>query len=92
MDTALTDIPQILLASTSIIIFSYVLLSSKTICLAYRPFVQKITIALTLFAITEFGELYHVDIIKTPLTLIAWVIIIYALFVKLSSLTLKSNV
>lgn len=92
MDTAITDIIQILLSLASIVIFSYVLLSSKTVCLAYRSFVQKITIAFILFAITEFGEIYHMETLHTSFTLIAWIIIIYALFTKLSSLTFKNSV
>ena len=92
MDATLIDKVQLLLVFGSIIIFSSVLLSSKTICMAYRPFVRYITIALILFAIGELDELFHIDILSIPLTVVAWIIILYALFVKLSSLTLKSDV
>ncbi len=86
MNLQLIDMSQIFFGFASAILFSYVLISSTSVSLAYRPFVRSVTLALFLFSLTEVGELFKVEVIVFPLGLLAWSILIIVLFSKLWSI------
>lgn len=79
-------ISDAILVFASMILFSFVIISSRSNHLIYRSFMKYIIIALFLFSLSNVADFFNFELIESILSLIALLFLISSMFVKTTSL------
>lgn len=78
-------ISDAILVFASMLLFSFVIISSRSNHLVYRSFMKYIIIALFLFSLSKVAYFYNFELIESILSLIALLFLISSMFAKTTS-------